>query len=689
MATEFDYPLAPLSAVTNNYFGTILPDLYSNLEDLDDPRTTDWLAAQIQLTDAYYANIIKQRQTTRDRLTRLWHYPKYSVLSKEAMSYFFWGLDLEPQGGVQNQAVLYRQDSLTGTPVSVIDPNLLDHTGNSAVIYQSISRDGQLVAFTVSKDGSDEQTVRIRHTVTLFDYTEVLEGCKTVNIAWKADNSGFFYNRFVASPGSDISQNNLSCIFWHEIGTPQSEDKFIFAPENTDLALSVYPETSYDGQYLVLYITHSTEPHNQILYRAVNSTAPFRDLTAGTKGQFVFIGSSNDTLYFQTTWQAPRGQIIAVDLAQPQPQHWQVLVPEHADSLAFVSQARGKLVAGYLHSAYHRLKIYNLEGIFEGEIEIPPFTTISGLTGKPNSSELFISLESFTSPPTVYRYDFEKEELTQLIKPAIDFQSAEYETSQVFFPSKDGTLIPMFLTHKKGICLDKSNPTLLTGYGGFGISETPIFLISHSLWLEQGGVLAVVNVRGGGEFGSDWHEQGRLAKKQNTFTDFCAAAEWLIDHHYTSPARLAIMGHSNGGLSVAGCVVQAPALFGAVICRAPLTDMLRYHLVGAGRNWLAEYGSADATRPEFEVLYAYSPLHNVRKAAYPAILVTVPIGDKRVHPMHSLKFIAGLQANSTGESPILLRVESEGGHGQGNSSSRTVDELCDIYTFLFSLFEMI
>lgn len=686
-----DYPLPPLSDTNDKFFGTEVRDPYRRMESLDDVQVKAWLQGQTQLTAAYFSNIARQNELVRRKLTSLWHYPKYSVLSKEGDYYFFWGLDLANQAKIQNQAVLYRKNCLTDAPIPVLDPNLLDSSGNSAITYQSFSRDGRLVAYTVAQDGSDDQQVHIRHTLDLFDYKEVLEGCKTVNIAWKPDNSGFYYNRFIESPSNSepIVKAGSNCIYWHTLDTNQSEDKLIFAPDNAESALSFYPETSYDGRYLVLYATCSTEPHNHIFFRKAENTGLFINLTAGTKDQFVFIGSIEDTFYFQTTWNAPKGQIIAIDITQPESQYWQVVIPEQDDILAFVTYSRGNLVAGFLHSAYHRLKVFTLEGIFREEIKLPSFATVSGLSGKPDSSEFFISVESFTQPPSVYSYDFGRNELTLLVKPVLDFQLGQYETKQVFYPAKDGTIIPMFLTYKKGICLNGTNPTLLTGYGGFGISQTPIFLISNALWLSQGGVLAVANVRGGGELGLDWHEQGRLDKKQNSFADLCAAAEWLIEEKYTGPARLSLMGHSNGGLLVAGSAVQSPQLFGAVICRAPLTDMLRYHRIGAGRNWLAEYGCAEASLAEFKTLFAYSPLHNIKKEVYPAVFVTVPIGDERVHPMHSLKFVASLQDNSTGENPILLRVEPEGGHGLGNASSRTFEELCDIYTFLFSLFEML
>jgi prolyl oligopeptidase len=679
-----DFPVITAGNTTDNYFGTLIADPYRVLEDLENPQTGSWLTAQMRLTAGYFKT---QPQTVKQCLTGLWHYPKYSVLSKEgSTSYFFWGLDLENQNRIQNQAVLYRKDTLDSSPVPVLDPNVMDSEGNIAITYQAFSRDGSLVAYAVSHNGSDEQTVCIRNTLTLFDYAEKLENCKTVYLAWKSDHSGLFYNRFVPAP--DNSKTQQSGIFWHALGTPQTEDKLIYNSAETGQELTFYPETSYDGGYLILYASHSTEPTNQIYYREVMSDAPFRRLAAEIKAQFVFIGNSNDTFYFQTSWNAPNGQIVAMDLAKPEPDNWQIVVPEQLDILAFVVLANGKLVASYLHSAYHRLKIYNLDGIFEREIPLPPFCSVSGITGKPDCPELFISVESFTCPPTVYRYDLETAKLEVVIKPTFNFRSEEYQTGQVFYPSKDGTVIPMFLIHKKQLNLDGTNPTLLTGYGGFGISQTPLFLISQQLWLEQGGILAVPNIRGGGEFGLDWHEQGRLANKSNCFADFCAAAEWLINNSYTNPQKLAIMGHSNGGLLVAGCLVQAPELFGAVVCRAPLTDMLRYHRLGAGRNWIAEYGCADNSAAESEILQAYSPLHNLKSKNYPAVLMTVPIEDDRVHPAHSLKFIAALQANHTGTKPVLLRVEASGGHGLGNPSGRTIDELSDIYNFLFRELEI-
>lgn len=705
---SIDNPILTHSTIKEDYFGTEIADPYRWLEELDAAQTLEWLANQNTSTTNFFSKHDFIRQLVEHQLLRLWRKPKYSVISNEGPYYFYWGLDAEPdQTQIQNQAVLYGRATLNDSSYRVIDPNTIDPSGKSAVTYQSFSPDGEFVAYTVSKNGSDSQSIYIRHTQTCVDFPEIIEGCKTVNIAWHTDSTGqngFFYNWFV---GGEETKNKISCIFWHQLGTPQSSDIVVFTPRGGELGLEFYPETSADGRFLILYATQGTERYNLIYYAALLTTTPgeFYILNPTTKAQFVFIGSMNNTLYFQTTWQAPKGQIIAVDVqvtttssantnTNPNPPStdpcsWRTVVLEKGEILTFVILAGRKFVVGYLDKAYHRLQIYNLDGSFDKEVELPPFCTISGLCGKPAKNELFIALESFISPPTIYRYKLNDARFEPILKSDSDFSQADYQTEQVFFISKDGTSISMFLTYKKGVILDGNNPTLLTGYGGFGISQTPIFLISHALWLERGGILAVPNIRGGGEYGQEWHQAGNLANKQNSFDDFCQAAEYLIANRYTRSVRLAIEGHSNGGLLVAAAVSQRPDLFGAVICRAPLTDMLRYHLFGAGHNWIAEYGSATAAEDQFRTLKAYSPLHNLHRVSYPPVLITVQFNDDRVHPLHSFKFLAALQENSTGETPLLLRVENEGGHGLGNTSNQMIAELTDIYTFLFTLFEMV
>lgn len=682
ITAEFSYPFAPIATTTDNYFGRLVTDAYRWLEDLDHPTITAWIEGQIDCATNFFAPQSQLHAKVKNRLTTLRGYPKYSVLAKEGQNYFFWGLDIANQPKLQNQAVLYRQESLISPPQVLLDPTQIDPEGRVAITHQAFSHDGTLLAYAMTREGGDWQEVKIRHALTGQDYPETLTGCKAANFAWKADNSGFYYNRFVASAEGQIDQ---SYIFWHKIGTLQSQDELIYGGQD-DKELSYYPVISSDGDYLILYVCRGTEPNNRVYYRAVAANSPFVKLLDDGDAQYVFVGNRGTTFYFQTDRHAPRGRIIAVNLAYPQPVFWHTVVVEQTESLAFVVMAGGRLVAGYLHHAHHRLKLYWLDGTFEREIALPGFCSITGIAGKPDANELFISLEGYTQPVSVLRYNFQTSQLSTVVKPAFDFQFDDYITQQVFFPSKDGTPVPMFITHQKDLKLDGTNPTLLTAYGGFGISMTPLFSISQALWLAQGGVLAVANIRGGGEYGAGWHQAGRLAYKQNSFDDFCAAASWLAANNYTNRARLAISGHSNGGLLVAACAVQRPELFGAVICQAPLTDMLRYHKFGSGYNWLPEYGKAEASRQEFEFLYAYSPLHNIKVASYPAMLITVPLADERVHPMHALKFAAALQAHASKQNPILLRIEQQSGHGLGNPVDQVIAEISDIYTFLFTIF---
>jgi Serine proteases of the peptidase family S9A len=423
-------------------------------------------------------------------------------------------------------------------------------------------------------------------------------------------------------------------------------------------------------------VRHGTDPKNRIYYREVNGNKFIR-LLDEADAQYNFIDNIGSVFYFHTDLNAPRGRIIAIDVDDPARK--MEIIPQHDDVISFVNMVNNQFVVAYMHDAHHQLKLYDLNGTFVNEIELPTIGSITGLSGKRNEDEMFLGFTSFLYPMTIFRYDFKT--LEEFRSPEIGFDPSRYETKQVFYSSKDGTRVPMFITHKKGLKLDGNNPTLLYGYGGFDISLTPSFSVSRLIWLENGGVSVVANLRGGNEYGEAWHQAGMLDKKQNVFDDFIAAAEWLIENRYTSPSKLAIQGGSNGGLLVAACMVQRPDLFGAVICQVPVTDMLRYHKFTVGRYWVSEYGNAEKNPEDFKILYAYSPLHNVKNVSYPATLIKTADYDDRVAPAHAKKFTAALQAANTGENPILLRVETKAGHGVGKPTSKIIDEQSDIYGF--------
>jgi len=516
-----------------------------------------------------------------------------------------------------------------------------------------------------------------------------LKWCKFASVAWKHDNSGFFYNRFPdpnTVPKGQESYNNK--VYWHTLGSPQSADTLVYErPDAPDLSFSSF--ITDDGSYLALVVWRGTDPVNRFYYRPLNATGDFIRLMDKADAKYDFIANDGPVFYFQTNLDAPKDRIIAVDTRDADPSKWKTVIPEQKDPIAFVSVINNQFVVAYLQDAHHVLRIYALNGTFQKEIPLPTLGSISGLSGEREDAEMFFGFTSYLFPTTIYRYDFGTGTLSVFREPGIRFDASKYETKQVFYPSKDGTTIPMFLTYKKGLTLDGKNPTLLYGYGGFNVSLTPGFSASRIVWLEMGGIYAVANLRGGNEYGEEWHRAGMREKKQNVFDDFIAAAEWLIANNYTSSPKMAINGGSNGGLLTAACMLQRPDLFGAVVCQVPVIDMLRYHLFTVGRYWIGEYGNAIANADDFKYMMAYSPLHTVRKGvAYPPTLITTADHDDRVVPAHAMKFAATLQANDAGTNPILVRVETKAGHGGGKPTTKQIEELTDVYTFLVRTFGM-
>ncbi|MEE9269831.1 MAG: prolyl oligopeptidase family serine peptidase, partial [Candidatus Krumholzibacteria bacterium] len=587
------------------------------------------------------------------------------------------------------QSVLYMQTSLDGEASVVLDPNKLSEDGTAALRARTYSRDGKFLAYGVTQSGSDWQEIKIRNVDTGEDHSESLKWCKFTGIAWKKDNSGFFYNR-LPEPGSvsEENQNNYVRVYWHTLGTPQSEDRLVYE-DKQDKELGFYPYATDDGRYLVLYVYHGTDPRNGIYLREMDSDGEFMKLLQVDEAKFDAIDNIGTTFYFETDLDAPRGRVIAIDIKKPDRKHWREVVGETEDVIDFASMINDEFVIAYMHDAHHKLNIYRKDGRFHREIEMPTIGSVGGLSGERKDKEMFFSFTSFLYPTTSFRYDFKKNKVSVFRQPEINFDATPFETKQVFFHSKDGTRVPMFLTYKKGLKLNGNNPTLLYGYGGFNISLTPRFSITRLVWMENGGVYALANLRGGDEYGEEWHQAGMLEKKQNVFDDFIAAAEWLVANKYTSTERLAIEGGSNGGLLVAACMLQRPDLFGASICRVPVTDMLRYHRFTVGRYWVPEYGNAVENPEHFKFLYAYSPLHNVKKGvAYPPMLITTADTDDRVVPSHAKKFAATVQAADAGENPILIRIETKAGHGAGKPTTKRIEEAADIYAFLFKIFGM-
>lgn len=682
-AEKLPYPPARMDAsVVDDYHGTKVADPYRWLENPDSPEVMDWVEAENQLTRAFVAT--PAREKVKTRLTKLWNYPKYGLPKKRGGRYFF-----TKNEGLQNQSVLYMQKGLVATPEVVIDPNLLSADGTIALSATEYTKDGTLLAYALSAKGSDEQEFKIRNLDTGKDYDEVLKYCKFTDVAWKPNKEGFFYNRYPdPSTVAPEDRNRYNKLYWHKLETPQTEDVLVYErPDQKDFGFS--PSITDDGKYLVLNVWHGTDPKNRIYYKELEMDGPVVKLLDEADAMYNPIHNVGSLFYFHTDLNAPRGRIIALDVKNPARGNWKEILPEGADVISSVYAINNQFVVVYKHHAHNQLKIYNTDGSFVRDIELPTIGTAAGVSGKPEDSEMFFNFTSFLYPTTIFRYDFKTNRTIVFQKPEVDFDPAGYETKQVFYPSKDGTKIPMFLTHKKGLKLNGANPVWLYGYGGFNISKTPFFSTSKLIWLEGGGVFAVANLRGGDEYGEEWHQAGMLEKKQNVFDDFIAAGEWLIANKYTNSSKLVINGGSNGGLLVAACMLQRPELFGAVVCQVPVIDMLRYHKFTVGHYWVPEYGNAAENPGHFKFLYAYSPLHNIKKGtAYPPAIITSADTDDRVVPAHAKKFAAAIQVADAGKNPLLLRVETKAGHGAGKPTNKVIEEQSDIYAFVFKVLGM-
>jgi len=682
-AQKLTYPPARMDNVVDDYFGTKMPDPYRWLENPDSPETQAWVEAENKLTHTYIG-AIPAREKIKARLTELMNFPRYSTPSKRGDRYFF-----SKNDGLQNQSVLYMQKTLTGEPEVVLDPNKFSPDGTIALSLLAYSKDGTLLAYGISKSGSDWQEIKILNIDTKKEFPETIKWCKFTNVAWKNDSTGFFYNRY-PEPGSvpEEDQYSYNKVYFHKLGTSQAEDQLVYEdPEHKELSFT--PFITEDGKYLVLYVELGTDPKNRVYYREVESQSPFIKLLDKADANYALVGNLDTLFYFRTDLDAPHGKIIQINIKNPDPKNWKEVIPQATEVLSDARMLDDQLVIVSMQDAHDKLKLYDFNGVFKKEIELPDLGSVGNISGRRTDKEMFFEFTSFLYPTTILRYDFEKGEVSTFYQPEINFIFSAYESQQIFYDSKDGTKVPMFIVHKKGLKFDYSNPVLLTGYGGFNASMQPYFSISRLVWLENGGVFALANLRGGNEYGEAWHQAGMLNRKQNVFDDFISAGEWLIQNRFTSTDKLALIGGSNGGLLVAACMTQRPELYGAVICQVPLTDMLRYQKFTVGRYWIPEYGDASRSPEEFNYIYAYSPLQNVKKGTvYPPTLITTADTDDRVAPLHAKKFAAALQAVNAGNNPILLRVETKAGHGGGKPTSKVIDEQSDIYAFLFKIFGM-
>ena len=681
------YPAAHLRDVVDDYHGTRVADPYRWLEDAAAPDTIAWVEAQNALVRRVVE--VPLREKVKARLTALYDFPRATAPVRRGGRCFYTFHD-----GTVDQPILLVQDGLDAEPCTLLDPNTLSADGTVALTAVSVSPDGAFVAYALSHGGSDWQDIHVREVASRQDHGDVLKWAKFTNLSWTRDAAGFFYTRF-PEPGTvpPGDEHYLARVCFHRLGTTQAEDRLVFErPDDRDVITVTH--TSTDGRWLVLTSLKgaSDKCDVAIVDLATPGSTP-RPLFTGFASAFTFAEAVEDTLYFRTDHDAPLGRVIAVDVSigipEPGPAGrapFSEAVPEQPDNLSSLSIVRRTLVAVYLRNASDHVRLFTLAGAPAGEVPLPAIGSLSGLTGEVDDEEMFFRFSSYTQPPTVYRCDVASGGLAPFGRAGLALvDPSAYEVSQVWYPSKDGTRISMFLVHRKDLVRDGLRPTLLTGYGGFNISLTPQFDPTHFLWLDENGLIAVPNLRGGGEYGEAWHEAGTLDRKQNVFDDFIAAAEWLVAEGYTRPTRLAIEGGSNGGLLVGAAMVQRPALFGAVVCRVPVADMLRYHRFTVGRFWIPEYGSADDPS-QFPFLYAYSPLHNVTDGvAYPPTLITTADTDDRVAPGMAKKFAARLQAAVVPSGgPILIRVETRAGHGAGKPVSKQIDEESDVFTFVFS-----
>ena len=681
-AQTLQYPAARKSDVVDDYHGTRVPDPYRWLEDPDSPESRAWIEAQNKLTATYLADI-PARAALRERLTKLWNYPKYGTPFRKARRYFFFKND-----GLQNQSVLYKQASLTADPETLLDPNVLSEDGTVALSTLAVSEDGRLLAYGTSASGSDWEEFRVRDVAEGRDLSDHLKWIKFSGASWTNDGAGFFYSRY-PEPGDKAltDVNRFQRLYYHRLGTEQTADVLVYErPDQPDWGMNA--EVTDDGRYAVLHVWLGTDRRNRVYYldlkdaRRPKVTGEVVRLLDDFDASYAFVGNDGPVFYFLTDLEAPRKRVIAIDTRHPERARWREIIPQGPDVLDGIHIIHDTFVANYMHDASSRLRLFTLEGRLVKDLPLPTLGSIGAISGERKDDEMFYAFTSFLYPTTIFRYDFKSGGTSVFKAPTIDFDPSGYETKQVFYSSKDGTRVPMFITHKKGLHLDGSNPTYLYGYGGFNISLTPSFSVAMLVWLEQGGVYAVPNLRGGGEYGEEWHQAGMHDKKQNVFDDFIAAAEYLIAQGYTSPSKLAIAGGSNGGLLVGAAITQRPELFGAALPAVGVMDMLRFHKFTIGWAWVTDYGSADSVA-QFPYLYKYSPLHNIRAGTrYPATLVTTADHDDRVVPGHSFKFTAALQAAQAGPRPVLIEIETKAGHGAGKPTSKLIEEQADRFAFL-------
>lgn len=674
---QIKYPVSKKENVVDDYNGIKVEDPYRWLEDDNSDETKDWVQQQNRVTFDYLSKI-PYRDKIRKRVEEIWNYPKYTAPFRKENFYYYTKND-----GLQNQAVWYRQNGLTGKPEVFIDPNKLSADGTVSLGGINFSLHGKFAAYTVQKSGSDWEQGYVMDVATKKLLTDKLEWLKFTGFSWNGDE-GFYYSRYPAPKEEDalIAKNINQQVYYHQLGTSQSDDKLIYEDKEHPQRFANVSLTE-DERFLILNTSEGTSGGEIWFWDTKDASQKnFGLMIPGFATEPTVVDNVGDKLLVQTNDDAPNYKVVMLDPKNPAKENWKTIIPEQKEVLQGVSTGGGFLFASYLKDASTKVYQYTYDGKLVREIKLPGIGTAAGFGTEKKYTQFFYTFTSFNYPPTIFRYDIRTGQSSLFRRTEVKFKPEDYEVKQVFVPSKDGTKVPVFLTYRKGLVLNGNNPTLMYGYGGFNIPTTPNFNPSVVFFLEQGGVYASVCMRGGSEYGEAWHKGGMLQNKQNVFDDFIGTAEWLINNKYTSSGKLAVQGGSNGGLLIGACVTQRPELFKVAIPQVGVMDMLRYHKFTIGYAWAVEYGSSD-NPDQFKYLYKYSPLHNLKPGIkYPATLITTADHDDRVVPAHSFKFAATLQADNAGDNPTLIRIETKAGHGGGMPTSKRIELATDIWSFV-------